>query len=59
MLKRKAPKRIDWKVRRIGNKWEPVVMIGNQPVQLPLEDNKTNARTVARRYAVHLQNAGN
>lgn len=51
-------KRIDWKVRRRGNKWEPVVTIGSQPVFLPVENNKHDARSAARRYAVNLQNAG-
>lgn len=54
----KKHKRVRWKIRRVASGWQPLVLLGEEPVYLPPQNAKSLAREVARTYANNIRNAG-
>lgn len=56
--RRKGFKRLTWTVRRVPDGWEPVILLGEIPVLLPIQPTKAEARRAARAHAATTVPAG-
>lgn len=58
MTRDKKHRRITYKIRRCRDGWQPVILIGEEPLALPLEPSKAEARDAVRARAAILRKAG-